>query len=157
MTGFDPNKLNFVRLHRNVILPTRADDGSVGYDLHCIEPFELYRGIQMRIPLGFAVAIPNGCYGRIAPRSGLADQIGLQILAGVIDPSYRKEVETILLMTKAKYRYFDVGSRIAQLIVETCATPDAQWVDALPETDRQGGFGSTGLGAMAPAARVAQA
>ena len=31
------------------------------------------------------VALPDGCYGRIAPRSGLAYKKGIDVGAGVID------------------------------------------------------------------------
>jgi dUTP pyrophosphatase len=41
------------------------------------------------VPTGIAMAIPSGCYGRIAPRSGLAVKYGIHVGAGVIDPDYR--------------------------------------------------------------------
>lgn len=36
-----------------------------------------------------ALAIPEGHYGRIAPRSGLAAKHGIDVGAGVIDQDYR--------------------------------------------------------------------
>ena len=38
---------------------------------------------------GISVAVPDGCYGRIAPRSGLAARHHIDIGAGVIDKDYR--------------------------------------------------------------------
>ena len=35
------------------------------------------------------MAIPEGCYGRIAPRSGLAVKNGIHVGASVVDPDYR--------------------------------------------------------------------
>ena len=37
---------------------------------------------------GISVAIPEGCYGRIAPRSGLAVKRFIDVGAGVIDADY---------------------------------------------------------------------
>lgn len=43
-----------------------------------------------------AVAIPAGCYGRIAPRSGLAVNHGIGTGAGVIDADYRGSIGVLL-------------------------------------------------------------
>ena len=43
----------------------------------------------MMINTGIILEIPNGYYGRIAPRSGLAYNHGIDTLAGVIDEDYR--------------------------------------------------------------------
>ena len=37
------------------------------------------------------MALPDGCYGRIAPRSGLAARHHIDIGAGVVDKDYRGE------------------------------------------------------------------
>lgn len=42
------------------------------------------------------VALPDGCYGRIAPRSGLAYKKGIDVGAGVVDQDYRGNVGVIL-------------------------------------------------------------
>ena len=47
-----------------------------------------HRG-QALVSTGIAMAIPVGCYGRIAPRSGLAVKSSIDVGAGVIDPDYR--------------------------------------------------------------------
>lgn len=48
-------------------------------------------GSRFPVPTGIAFAIPEGCYGRIAPRSGLALKKGIDVLAGVVDSDYRGE------------------------------------------------------------------
>ena len=48
------------------------------------------------IPIGWAMKIPDGCYGRVAPWSGLAVKNFIDVLAGVIDSDYRGEVNVIL-------------------------------------------------------------
>ena len=42
------------------------------------------------------MAIPEGYYGRVAPRSGLAVKNFIDVGAGVIDSDYRGEVKVLL-------------------------------------------------------------
>lgn len=92
-----------------------------------------------------AVSIPQGFYGRVAPRSGLAVRHGLDVLAGVIDSDYRGEIICALINHGDEPIEVEAGMRVAQLIIESIATPEAVWSEDLSETERgQGGFGSTG-------------
>jgi dUTP pyrophosphatase len=144
---FTPRVLHVRRLSDTATLPSKPRAGDVGYDLHADVPEELTLefGARLRVPTGISVAIPDGCYGRVAPRSGLAATYGIDVLAGVIDPSYRGELLIILLNTGGKEVTISPGMRIAQLIIERCETPEVVEVDELPETGRgAGGFGSTG-------------
>jgi dUTP pyrophosphatase len=43
------------------------------------------------------IQLPEGCYGRIAPRSGLALNMSVDVLAGVIDADYRGPIKVLLL------------------------------------------------------------
>ena len=43
-----------------------------------------------------SMAIPEDCYGRVAPRSGLALKHGIDTGAGVIDADYRGPVGVLL-------------------------------------------------------------
>ena len=76
------------RLSATATLPSRAEPGSVGYDLTAAVPtrIDAYSGYGEVSP-GLAITVPFGCYGRIAPRSGLALKKGIDVLGGVIDPS----------------------------------------------------------------------
>ncbi|HEY0349579.1 MAG TPA: dUTP diphosphatase, partial [Pyrinomonadaceae bacterium] len=97
------------------------------------------------IRTGLAVAIPEGHYGRLAPRSGLAVQKGIDVLAGVIDADYRGEIQCLLHNTGAENVELPAQTRICQLIIEKMITPTAVWSDDLTNTMRgSGGFGSTG-------------
>ena len=42
------------------------------------------------------IALPSGCYGRVAPRSGLAAKHFIDVGAGVIDEDYRGNVGVVL-------------------------------------------------------------
>ena len=49
------------------------------------------------VSTGISIEIPEGYYGRIAPRSGLAVREGIDVLAGVIDSNYRGEIGAVLI------------------------------------------------------------
>lgn len=48
------------------------------------------------MPTEIQIEVPEGCYGRVAPRFGLADKNFVDVGAGVIDPDYRGEVKVLL-------------------------------------------------------------
>lgn len=126
-------------------LPVRASTGAAGYDLHALNDGVIEARSQSGIKTGIAIAVPDGHYGRIAPRSGLAFRDKLDVMAGVIDSDYRGEVVVILFNHSDKPFSFKSGDRIAQLILEKCSTPPVKLVDDLDNTSRgEGGFGSTG-------------
>jgi dUTP pyrophosphatase len=97
---------------------------------------------------GIQIAIPEGYYGRIAPRSGLAVKHGIDVLAGVVDSGYRGEVGVVLQNLGLMDFEYREGDRIAQLIIEKCH--DVEWEEVESEEDLvssergEGGFGSTG-------------
>lgn len=137
--------LTFKRLDARAVLPTRGSAAAAGLDLYSIEPFRLAAGERVLVRTGLAVAIPEGHYGRVAPRSGLATRHGLDVLAGVIDADYRGEILCLLINTGNAPVELAGGSKICQLILEKIITPVAAWADDISETSRgAGGFGSTG-------------
>ena len=64
------------------------------------------------------IALPVGCYGRIAPRSGLALKHSINVGGGVIDGDYRGNVGIILFNHSDQDFLINRGDRIAQLIPE---------------------------------------
>src|SRR5437016_4117240 len=136
--------LSFKRLDPRALLPTRGSPSAAGLDLYSIEAISLQPNERRLIQTGLAVDIPEGYYGRLAPRSGLATQKGIDVLAGVIDADYRGEIRCLLYNTGEEIIDLPAQTRICQLIIEKIITPDAVWVDNLAETNRGGGgFGST--------------
>jgi len=137
--------LEFKQIDPNAILPTRGSAHSAGLDLYCIEDLRIEPKSRIKARTGLSVAIPEGCYGRVAPRSGLAVEKGIDVLAGVIDSDYRGEIICLLYNTGDETALLPTGSKICQLIIEQIITPPAAWADELEETARgAGGFGSTG-------------
>lgn len=140
-----PQFLNFKRLDPQAVLPTRGSPASAGLDLYSVEEVRLNPHERRLIRTGLAVAIPEGHYGRVAPRSGLAVRNGVDVLAGVIDEDYRGEIGCLLHNTGDEIVELPAQTKICQLIIEKIARPTAVWVDSLPQTSRgEGGFGSTG-------------
>ena len=138
--------LNFKRLDPKATLPTRGSHASAGLDLYSIEDISIGPKQRLLARTGLAVAVPEGFYGRVAPRSGLAVKNGLDVLAGVIDSDYRGELCCALLNTGDETIELQQGSRLCQLIIEQIITPTPEWADDLEETGRgAGGFGSTGV------------
>ena len=140
-----PEFLNFKKLDPKAVLPTRGSPASAGLDLYSIEEVRLHPHERCLVRTGLAVAIPEGHYGRVAPRSGLAVRNGVDVLAGVIDEDYRGEIRCLLHNTGDEIVELPALTKICQLIIEKIAKPIAVWVDSLPDTSRgEGGFGSTG-------------
>jgi dUTP pyrophosphatase len=139
------NVLKFFRLNSKASLPVRGSTHSAGLDLCSVENRILGAGERAAISTGLAVAIPNGFYGRVAPRSGLAIKHGVDVLAGVVDSDYRGEIRCALINHGSEPFEIIKGMRIAQLIIEAIAMPVPEWDTELDATERgEGGFGSTG-------------
>ena len=132
-------------------LPVRGSDGAAGYDLTSTEECTILPNRRAVVSTGIAVKVPEGTYGRIAPRSGLAVKHGLHIGAGVIDTDYTGEIKVVIFNHNSKKYIIKPGFRIAQLILEQCVTPEVVEVDDLDATERgSNGFGSTGVTAPVP-------
>ena len=139
------SQLRFQRLDPRATLPTRGSALSAGLDMYCLEELRLEPKTRIRAHTGLSVAIPEGFYGRIAPRSGLAARLGLDVLSGVIDADYRGEIICLLYNTGDEIIVLPAGSKMCQLIIEQIVTPTPVWAEELEVTARgAGGFGSTG-------------
>lgn len=138
-------------LNEGAKAPVYSSKGAIGLDLFAHINFRndgvvcLRAGQRFGVPTGVKLAIPEGYYGRIAPKSGLASKSGLDVLAGVIDPDYRGEIIVLLVNLGHGTVVIHNHEKIAQLIFERAATAYMYQVDELDETIRgAGGFGSTG-------------
>ena len=135
------------KFNPQAVIPSRAHNTDAGYDLHSIGSHTIFPSERKLIKTGIGLAIPDGYYGRIAPRSGLAHKHGVDVLAGVIDSGYRNEIGVILI--NFGHEAFDVKNedRIAQIIIEQCFDAEFGEVEEfLDQSERgAGGFGSTGV------------
>ena len=125
-------------------LPLRAHEGDAGYDLSCFEGFELKPLERKLVKTGIKLAIPKNFYGRVAPRSGLAVKFGIDVMAGVVDSSYRGEIGVVLVNLTSEPVFFEKAEKIAQLIIESCQSVDWLKTDDLEATERNSdGYGSS--------------
>lgn len=144
--SFDEQELFVKQLCENVHPPTRSSTHAAGYDLHSAIDATIPARGKALIPIGYSMAIPEGYYGKIEPRSSMDWKRDLSTSAGVIDSDYRKEVHVVLRNLCDEERNVSFNERIAQMVVKKHAAFSVNIVDELepPNSDRVGGFGSTG-------------
>ncbi|KAG6478864.1 hypothetical protein ZIOFF_062309 [Zingiber officinale] len=135
--------LKIRRTHPLAFLPQRRTEGAAGYDLATCEGCVLTPHSHAILNTGISVKLPEGTYGRIAPRSGLSAK-GIFINGGVIDADFRGSIQVILFNFSFENILFNIGDNIAQLIIEKIALPEVEEVQFLDQTQRGSrGFGST--------------
>lgn len=88
--------LRFVKLTENGYAPTKATPDAAGFDLYSAYDYEVAPHGKVLAMTDIQIAVPATCYGRIAPRSGLAHKNFIDVGAGVIDRDYRGNVGVIL-------------------------------------------------------------
>lgn len=141
--------LNIKKLNDLAKTPTFGSEFSAGADLYAATSYdiEIWPEETVKIDTGIAVAIPEGYFGAIYARSGLATKQGLRPAncVGVIDSDYRGPVMVALHNDSNVRQIVPAGSRIAQLIISPAPKFEFQEVEELDDTKRgEGGFGSTG-------------
>ncbi len=142
-------KIEIQKLRENAILPTRGSALAAGYDLYaCIEnDVQIAPGKTEKIGTGLAIAVPEGYFGAIFARSGLAAKEGLRPAncVGVADSDYRGEYIVALHNDSDVTRTVTPGERIAQLVIMPFLSVEFEEKESLDKTARgAGGFGSTG-------------
>lgn len=141
-----------IKLLKGGRMPEKATPGAAAFDCYVRETM-LINGEPAKVPLGFALELPEGWRAKIYPRSsiGLKTKLRMANSVGIIDSDYRGEVcaifESILPSPfggVAPIRIFE-GQRIAQMIIEKDEDIELETTEELSETERgEGGFGSTG-------------
>ncbi|XP_054259611.1 deoxyuridine 5'-triphosphate nucleotidohydrolase-like [Macrosteles quadrilineatus] len=106
----------------------------------------VFKHSSVVIRTDLAILLPDGCYGRIAPRSGLAVTHSISIGGGVIDRDYTGDIRVILFNHSDEDVHIKRGTRVAQLICEAALQPDLYELTELRNTMRGNkGFGSSGF------------
>lgn len=131
-------------------IPSSGSAYAAGYDLYACLPdgsVEIAPHATAKIGTGLAIAVPEGYFGAIFARSGLATKQGLRPAncVGVCDSDYRGEYIIAVHNDSEVPQTISHGERIAQLVVMPYLAVEFEEVDELSETQRgAGGFGSTG-------------
>lgn len=146
------------RLSPNSVIPSYAKEGDAGMDLFAISKHFDENGCVV-YGTGLAFEIPKGYVGLVFPRSSVSKYaISMANCVGVIDSGYRGEV-TVKFRPIDSFEYgltkesrknfkfwYEVGERIAQIIIIPYLHIDFVEVEELSKTERgTGGYGSTGL------------
>lgn len=158
------NTIKIVRIAPDVIMPTKAHDTDAGFDLYAYCPDATFyswesgcqlnvKGVKVRpnetykFHTGIKMAIPDGYWGGIYARSGLATKCGLRPAncVGVIDSSYRGEIIVAIHNDSNETQLVHNGDRIAQLVIQKVEPTIFEEVSELDETSRgESGFGGSG-------------
>ena len=138
------------KLRGGARLPILGSKTAAGADLHAcldndIQSIACHSTVM--VPTGIAVEIPDGYFGAIFARSGLASKSGLRPAncVGVVDSDYRGEVMVALHNDMDVNQMIENGDRIAQLVILPCQSVAYVEAKELSRTERDsGGFGSSG-------------
>lgn len=134
------------KLVSNAVTPSYAKEGDCGLDLTAIsmniENNSEYGYIEY--DTGIAVEIPDGFTGLVFPRSSVSNTgMILANSVGLIDSGYRNSIKCRFKYIKGT-KIYNVGDRIAQLVILPYPKIELTEVEQLSSTERgEGGFGSS--------------
>ena len=145
------------KLHSDAVVPKYAKDGDAGLGLVAVSKRFDENGCVV-YGIGLAFEIPKGHVGLIFPRSSVSKcAISMANCVGVVDSGFRGEV-TVKFRPIDSFEYgltkesrknfkfwYEVGERVAQLIIIPYPHIDFVEVEELSKTERgTGGYGSSG-------------
>ena len=147
--NFSTSTVNIKLLNDTAKVPTRGSEYAAGYDLYAnIDSKQLIMPhTTVKISSGIAVELPEGTFGGIFARSGIATKKGLRpsTCVSVIDSDYRGAVIVPLHNDTNEPVMVEPNERIAQLVILPFIPVDFNVVEDLSNTERSNsGFGSTG-------------
>ena len=132
---------------KRAVIPSRAGENEVGYDLTIIEKIKDMSTNTAMYDSYISVQPPDGVYFEIVPRSSIS-KTGyiLTNSVGIIDPSYRGTLKVVLTKIDQTKPDIELPNKRFQLIPRTFISNmfEPKNVDKLSNTERgSGGFGST--------------
>ncbi len=132
----------------NAVVPTYGSKCAAGMDLSSSDTYSIAPGETVLVHTGISIEIPDGYFGAIYPRSGLATKRGLRLAncVGVVDSDYRGEIMVALYNDSTETQSVELRDRIAQMVIQPYERPQVfDVVNELSDTERgSGGFGHTG-------------
>jgi dUTP pyrophosphatase len=113
------------------------------------DAFQLPPSVRVLVPTGLIFDIPEGNVMKMYIRSGTALKKGLTLVngVGIIDSDYVEESFLMLENISESLATIEHGERIAQCLIEPITREPITEITEKPaqKTDRDGGFGSTGV------------
>lgn len=141
-------RVKIKKLHPDSKIPTYAKPGDAGMDLTAISKTVVNEKDHGYISYGTGLSfeIPEGYVGLIFPRSSLSNTgLILSNSVGVLDSGFRGEVSARFKAIPNTKQY-EIGERVAQLIILPYPEIQFEEVQELTETERgEGGYGSTNI------------
>jgi len=140
-------KVKFKKLVEHAFTPTYATDGSACLDLYAADQgYYDQENKFVEFGTGIAVEIPKGYVGLLYPRSSISNTPHfLANSVGVLDSDYTEEIK---LRFRTHFENPDLeysfGNRIGQIMIVPIIKVEFEEVEELSNSDREGGFGSTG-------------
>lgn len=138
---------NEIEVKSEGVLPTKATDGSAGFDLYSTRITQERDNSNKPVFVyhtDIAVEIPKGYVGLLFHKSSVAKRsIMLTNAVGVIDSDYRNEIMAKMkVTTDAVPTIYAIGEPFAQLVIVPYLVAEPILVDELSETER----GTKGFG-----------
>lgn len=140
-------KVRFIKTHKDAIKPQRAHQSDSGYDIYCVEDFVVEPGKSVVVPTGLIVgSVERGYWFKIEARSGLGFKHNIYPHPGIIDNSYRGQLDILLRNVGNEVYYGKKGDRIAQIVFYPIVNADVVLDQGDVERSDRGdkGFGSSG-------------
>lgn len=138
-------ELKVQKLHPSATVPTYAHEGDAGMDLYASEAVTVAPNERVQVSTGIALEIPEKHVGLIWDKSGLSHKHGIKTVGGVIDSGYRGEVKVGVVNLGTEPYTFEVGHKVAQMLIQKVKRPTITIVETLSDSARgDGAFGSTG-------------
>jgi dUTP pyrophosphatase len=146
-------------LHENSVLPKKTYYDDAGFDLVATSCNFDNKKRFIEYGTGIAIEIPKGYVGLLFPRSSVTKEtLMLKNSVGVIDSGYLGEIMVrfaiipnrsysgvVVFDHDNKFSSYQVGDKIAQLIIMPIPHIELEEVNTLSTSERgAGGFGSTG-------------
>jgi dUTP pyrophosphatase len=160
--SFTLPSVKVLRLSDNAIIPTKATDGSVAYDLYSAYKYIVEVGKTVMVRTDIAIGLPPNHEAQVRPRSGNAKKKGLMVVhspmaidldlmiankPGTVDTDYIGNIGVLLFNngSSSQDQHITAGQRIAQLLITPKLPYRLNETQELKETERSdGGFGHSG-------------
>ncbi|XP_069481469.1 uncharacterized protein [Ambystoma mexicanum] len=115
---------------------------SIGFDICSSKDATIPPGKRGMIPTDLVLIPTEGCYTRLAVKSGLARKFGLDVLVGIIDPDFQGDVKVVVQTQSETQFEIHCEDKIAQGILEKALFHCFKEEGEAEETER----GSLGFG-----------
>ncbi len=138
-------KVKIKKLRDDAVIPSYSKEGDVGMDLTATSK-DSVSDPYIEYGTGLSIEIPSGFVGLVFPRSSIS-KLDLRLCnsVAVVDSGFRGEWKCRFKVTDHMFpSTYEVGDRIAQLIILPYPEIEFEEVDELSDSERgTGGFGST--------------